>query len=381
MPASSATDKQRQKQILAIVERHPGITISRLARHMGLNGFYTGSGKTRPNPTIHRLCTQMAGQGEIEMHPSQQYFEEPKVYPIGWQPQRKRPLFEPAKDRVDQTVKIIFPGDSSYPEVEVKTVIPDAFRPRSLRDTNPQKTITYQFKSTQPATPQENDMANEVLSKILDAINEAEQTAVSNQSYTLPNKYQLCISAGISKAYFNQETHASNAACRAYQAAEERLEVLRVKSREAEQPKAVEPSPETEVLQCRVKELQAALELETEAKEALQRTLAEQQEVMGELRDKLWKQGNRLDELAKHQEHQSGQPDIGAVLTWFQSEADKERLTISRCTQEIDEATRDREAAERKLALLTAQIEDLQERVGQKASTNGHHKQVLVGAN
>lgn len=242
--------------------------------------------------------------------------------------------------------------------------LPELPKPAQLPTPVPVEPKTAEVCGFIPNTKPQQE-SNMVANKKADEMKAAVKAAIAEMldaGEELSQK-DVCDMAGVNRGYLSE-----NLGMRAeYQDA---IEQIRFKKYGGKTDNAL--------LLSRVQELEAALTQETEAKELLQRTLTEQQEVMGALKEKLWKQGNRLDELAKQQEHQPSQPDIRAVLQWFQNEADKERLTISRCTQEIDEATRDREAAERKLAILSAQIEELQERAGQAASTNGHHKQVAV---
>lgn len=186
---------------------------------------------------------------------------------------------------------------------------------------------------------------NEVLSGLLSAIHQAEKTAVQDKTYQLPSRYQLCISIGCSTDYFHQQTHASNAANRAYEEAEQRLQEL---SAQAQQSKSAtvadlpEPNPIVITLENRVRELEMALDQEREVNQDLQRKLKEQ--------------GDRVARL--QEQHPI---DNNTLLRHLQQSADRELQAISCATQEIDQATRDRDIAQRKLAEIMSQIEQLQE--------------------
>jgi RNA polymerase primary sigma factor len=267
--------------------------------------------------------------------------EKPKPKP---QPaaRKSRPIRQPPP------LKIYKPGDADYPSAP-NASIPEQFRPRSLAS-------TYS-DTTEPEQEIDPMATNEVLNGLLTAIHKAEEKAIQDKTYQLPNRYQLCLSTGCSTGYFHQQTHASNAANRAYEEAEQRLEELRVQARSksatvADLPEP-EPNPIVVTLENRIRELEIALDQEREVNQDLTRKLKEQ--------------GDRVARL------QEQQPiDNNTLLKHLRQSAERELQAIACATQEIDQATRDREIAQRKLAEVMSQIEQLQEN-----HTNGH----LAGVN
>ncbi|MBL1176923.1 sigma-70 family RNA polymerase sigma factor [Pantanalinema sp. GBBB05] len=253
----------------------------------------------------------------------------------------------PQPNRRQPPLKVYKSGDADYPSIPNPS-IPDRFRPRSLSS-------DYSNDTTEPEQEIDPMATNEVLSSLLSAINKAEEKAIQGKTYQLPNRYQLCLSAGISTGYFHQQTHASNAANRAYEAAEQRLEELQQSKSATVADLPEEPNPIVITLENRVKELQAALEDEREINQDLQRKLKEQ--------------GDRVARL--QEQHPI---DNNVLLKHLRQSAERELQAIACATQEIDQATRDREIAQRKLAEITLQIEQLQEKT---VHTNGH----LAGVN
>lgn len=267
-------------------------------------------------------------------------------------PQPKKPTPKPAaiaaakpqSIRCQSPLKVYKRGDADYPNTP-NASIPEQFRPRSL-------TSTYS-ETTEPEQEIDPMATNEVLKGLLNAINTAEEKAIQNKTYQLPNRYQICISVGCSTGYFHQQTHASNAANRAYEEAAERLAELQSKSTTVVD--LPEPNPIVITLENRVRELEAALDQEREVNQDLTRKLKEQ--------------GDRVARL------QEQQPiDNNALLRHLRQSAERELQAIACATQEIDQATRDREIAQRKLAEITLQIEQLQEKsngaIGHLAGVN-----------
>lgn len=240
------------------------------------------------------------------------------------------------RHRCQPPLKVYKSGDADYPSTPSAS-IPEQFRPRSLTSTH--------SDTTEPEQEIDPMATNEVLSGLLSAIHQAEKTAVQDKTYQLPSRYQLCISIGCSTDYFHQQTHASNAANRAYEEAEQRLQEL---SAQAQQSKSAtvadlpEPNPIVITLENRVRELEMALDQEREVNQDLQRKLKEQ--------------GDRVARL--QEQHPI---DNNTLLRHLQQSADRELQAISCATQEIDQATRDRDIAQRKLAEIMSQIEQLQE--------------------
>lgn len=190
-------DEKLINRAIACVAQTPGVEICRLATRIGAQ-----LPQSQPLPAAKKLAEELEANGLVMHHDPPRDRVSPYriyVYPAG---HKFRPLFEPAKDRADQAVRVYRPGDPDYPDVQ--------FEPF---DPNQQK------ESPKAAS-------DSLLEKILEVIEAAEEAAIA-QGTLMPSKAEVCRRAGVAENYLSKDATRSNRAAReAYEDGRDRVAIV-----------------------------------------------------------------------------------------------------------------------------------------------------------